>query len=333
MAKSATRSLAALAATVTLLVTSCAGSRADAATNLPGSWPTGNVELLVGYTAGGSSDAIGRAVAEGLSADLDAPVRVTNRAGGNGALAAAQLAGAPPDGSVIAIENASLYVLTPLAVDPDQVSSIGDVDVVYGISSEEYVLVANPANGFRTLDDLYTAQDTIRYGTAGVGTGAQLAGALLMNSAGVPAQEVPFAGGAATLAAVLADDVDLAVVHVGEAIENIRSGKLMPLAVFSPDRIGYLPEVPTATESGFDVTVSQYRFLTVPKGTSAAVTSALISGLKATFGTQAYQRFNEHNSLTPMEIPGDQVLSRLTADTRRYTEMVAAHGIDLHDVV
>ena len=67
--------------------------------------------------------------------------------------------------------------------------------------------------------------------------------------------------------------------------------------------------------------------------TSAAVTSALISGLKATFGTQAYQRFNEHNSLTPMEIPGDQVLSRLTADTRRYTEMVAAHGIDLHDVV
>lgn len=332
MAISATRSLAVLAAAAALLTTGCEGSRADASVDVPDLWPTDNVELLVGYAAGGSSDVIGRAVAKGLSAGLDAPVRVANRAGGNGAVAAAQVAAAPADGSVIAIQNASLYTLTPLAVSGDQVSHIDDVDIVYGISSEDYVLVANPTNGFRTVDDLARADHNIRYGTSGVGTGAHLAGALLMKDAGVVAEAVPFTGGAADLAAVLANEVDLAVVHVGEAIENIRSGKLTPVVVFSPHRVGHLPEVPTATELGFDVTVSQYRFLTAPKGTPATVTNALISGLKATFATPAYERFNEHNSLTPMEIPADQVLSRLTADTRRYAEMAATAGISLHDV-
>ncbi|MGW0163214.1 tripartite tricarboxylate transporter substrate-binding protein [Mycobacterium sp. NPDC003323] len=292
MAMSATRSLAALAAAAALVLTACDGSRADASVHASGTWPAETVELLVGHTVGGSSDVIGRAVAKGLSADLDVPVRVSNRGGGNGAVAAAQVAAAPADGSVIAIENASLYVLTPLAVGPDQASHIADVDVVYGISSEDYVLVANPANGFRTIDELQRTDRTVRYGTAGAGTGSQLAGALLMQGAGVTAEPVPFAGGAPNLAAVLADDVDVAVVHVGEAIENIRSAKLMPLAVFSPERIRYLPEVPTATELGFDVTVSQYRFLTAPKGTSEAVKGALIAGLKATFATGSYQRFN-----------------------------------------
>ena len=78
---------------------------------------------------------------------------------------------------------------------------------------------------------------------------------------------MPFDGGAPALAAVLGNQVDVASIQVGEAIENIQSGKLTPLAVFGPDRIEYLPEAPTAKEQGLDVEVTQYRFMTVPKGT------------------------------------------------------------------
>ncbi|AHC23378.1 ABC transporter substrate-binding protein [Mycolicibacterium neoaurum] len=332
MGMSATRSLAALAAAAALVVTACDGAPADASSAAEGIWPTGAVDMLVGYAAGGSSDLVSRAVAKGLAADLDQPFRVINRQGDNGAAAAADLAGAPADGTMLSIQNASLYTITPLAVAPDKVRHIDDVDVVHGISSENYVLVTTPQTGLRTFTDLQTAQRPLRYGTTGVGTGAQLSGALLMKGAGVLSQAVPFDSGAPNLAAVLANDVDIAVIHVGEAIENIDSGKLVALNVFSPERIDFLPDVPTARELGYDVVVSQYRFMTVPKGTPAEVTGPLVAGLKATFASAAYQRFNEQNSLTPMEIPGDQVLARLTDDARRYAEMVVTGGIDLRDI-
>lgn len=333
IAASHLRPRAALAATAALVVTACGGAPEPKTTDTAGgSWPSGGVEMLVGYATGGSSDVISRAIAKGLTADLDAPFRVTNREGGNGAVAAADIAEAPADGSIIAIQNASLFAITPLAVSPDEVTRIEDFDVVHGISSENYALVANPDKGLRTVEDMKTANRPIRYGTTGVGTGAQLSGALLMKGAGVLSESVPFASGAPNLAAVLAGEVDVSVIHVGEAIENIQSGKLMPLAVFSPERVSYLPDVPTAREQGYDIVVTQYRFMTVPKGTPPEVTDTLVDGLQTTFATEAYQKFNAQNSLTPMEIPGDQVVAKLTADQQRYADMVAQGGIDLHNV-
>lgn len=119
------------------------------------------------------------------------------------------------------------------------------------------------------------------------------------------------------------------MLQVGEAIENIKSNKLVPLSVFGPERIEYLPDVPTAKEQGFDVEVTQYRFMTVPKGTPQDVSDRLVEGLKATFATDDYKAFNEQNSLTPMEEPGDEVLKQLTQDKQRYADLVKQFGIDL----
>ena len=296
-----------------------------------GTWPAGSVDMYVGYAAGGSSDLISRAVAAGLARDRNATFDVINREGRNGAIAAAEVAAAPADGSVIAIQNASLYAITPLAVAPGEAADIENFDVVYGISRDHYVLVANPASGFRAIQDMPGANRVVRYGTTGVGTGAQLSAALLFKNDRVPAQPVPFDSGAPALAAVLAGEVDVAVIHVSEAIESIRSANLVALAVFGPDRISYLPDVPTAGEQGVDAEVTQYRFMTVPKGTSQYVRNALVDGLKATFDTETYQEFNARNSFIPMEIPGDEVLAQLNDDKQRYAELVQQNGIDLHD--
>jgi tripartite-type tricarboxylate transporter receptor subunit TctC len=256
---------------------------------------------------------------------------VINREGANGALAAAEVSGAEPDGKVIAIQNASLFTITPLAVAPDEVTNIDDFDVVQGVSRDDYVLVTSPASGYRNLDDVKKATRVVRYGTTGVGTGAQLSAALLFKTSNVNAQAVPFDGGAPALAAVLGNQVDVASIQVGEAIENIQSGKLTALAVFGPERIKYLPDVPTAKERGLDVEVTQYRFMTVPKGTPQDVRDKLAEGVKATFKTQGYRDFNEQNSLTPMELSGDEVLARLREDRQRYAELVKQYGINLRD--
>ena len=184
-------------------------------------------------------------LSKGLSDNLGASFPVINREGANGALAAAEVAKAEPDGSMIAIQNASLFAITPLAVSPDEATKIDDFEIVQGVSRDDYVLVTNPASGYRTLEDVKNAQRAVRYATTGVGTGAQLSAALLFKTSGVDAQAVLF-DGAPALTAVLGNQVDFASIQVGEAIENVQSGKLTPLAVFGPERIEFLPDVPTA---------------------------------------------------------------------------------------
>jgi tripartite-type tricarboxylate transporter receptor subunit TctC len=323
---------AGLAATAAagLVLTGCGGVQTSTGSGSGGGYPPGTVEMYVGASAGGSSDLISRAVSKGLSDNLHASFPVINREGANGALAAAEVAKAKPDGSVIAIQNASLFAITPLAVSPDQVTKIDDFDVVYGVSRDDYVLVTNPASGYKSLKDLANSNRLVRYGTTGVGTGAQLAAALLFKTTSVESQAVPFDGGAPALAALLGNQIDVASLQVGEAIENIQAGKLIPLSVFGPERIEYLPDVPTAKEQGLNIEVTQYRFMTTPKGTPQEVKDKLAEGLKATFATEGYKAFNKQNSLTPMEQPGDQVLAQLQADQKRYAELVKQYGIDLH---
>jgi tripartite-type tricarboxylate transporter receptor subunit TctC len=323
-------SIAAITAAAALALSACGGVE-NTAGGGSGSdkYPSGAVEMPVGASAGGSSDLISREISRGLTKELGGSFPVINREGANGALAAAELAKAKPDGSTIAVQNASLFAITPLAVSKDEVTSIDDFDVVQGVSRDDYVLVASKGSGFTSVKDFAGTKDKITYGTTGVGTGAQLACALTFKSGDTPAEAIPFDGGAPALTALLGDQVDTACLQVGEAVENIKSGKIVPLSVFGPERIKFLPDVPTATEQGLDVEVAQYRFMTVPKGTPKDVKDAIAKAMKATFQTKAYKDFNTKNNLTPMELPGDEIVAQLKKDTKRYADLVAEYGIDL----
>lgn len=324
--------LAVVAAAGALALTACGGVENTAGGGSgTDEYPSGAVEMPVGASAGGSSDLISRQIAQGLSDELGGTFSVINREGANGALAAAEVAKADPDGSVISVQNASLYAITPLAVGADEVTSIDDFDVVQGVSRDDYVLVASKGSGFTSVDDFAGADGKITYGTTGVGTGAQLACALTFNVNDTPSEAIPFDGGAPALTALLGDQVDTACLQVGEAVENIESGKIVPLSVFGPERVEFLPDVPTAQEQGLDVEVSQYRFMTVPKGTPQDVQDAIAEAMQATFETEEYKAFNEQNNLTPLEISGDEVVTMLEEDKQRYADLVEEYGIDLGD--
>jgi tripartite-type tricarboxylate transporter receptor subunit TctC len=322
-------SIGALAAAATLALTACGGVETSTGSSDSGEYPSGSVEMYVGASAGGSSDLISRQVATGLTDELGETFSVINREGSNGALAAAEVEQAEPDGNTIAVQNASLFAITPLAVAEDEVTNIDDFDVVGGVSRDDYVLVTNADNNWKTLDDLKGAGKKLTYGTTGVGTGSQLSCALTYSTAGVDSEAVPFDGGAPALTALLGNQVDTACLQVGEARENIESGKLTALSVYAPERIDALPDVPTATEQGIDVEVYQYRFMTTPKGTPQEVKDTLWEGMQATFETEEYQAFNEQNSLTPMEIPGDEVVKALETDKQRYADLVEKYDINL----
>ncbi|MEV0152228.1 tripartite tricarboxylate transporter substrate binding protein [Micromonospora sp. NPDC050686] len=300
------------------------GSGDDA--EFPGKSP---ITILVGQDPGGSTDLIARALAEQLSDDLGVPVTVENKPGANGALAAKELAGKKADGHTLMVYNGSLAYITPLAVAEGQAPDIADYEIVTGISQDDYVLVTAPKSGFKTVDDLAGAGRPITFGTTGVGTGSQLSQELLFAQSGIAAKAVPFDGGSPTLTAVLGGQVDVGSIQLGEAAEQIRSGKLTPIVTFAEKRPTYLPDTPTAVEAGHDVPVQQSRAVFAPKSTPKAVLDALRASFQKAFQAEAYQKFNEENLLTPNEVDGEELRKQWTGNLDKYRSVVEQHKISL----
>ncbi|PRX97711.1 tripartite tricarboxylate transporter substrate binding protein [Allonocardiopsis opalescens] len=312
-------------AALSLSVAACGGNLSGGG----GDFPNGPVTLVVGQDPGGSTDLIGRALAEVASDDLGVPMPVVNTPGANGALAANELAGREPNGQHIMVINASLIAITPLAVSEEEAVDINDYEVVTGISQDDYVLVSASDSGLSSLDDLTASTEEIQYGTTGVGTGSQLSQELLFAQAGIEGTAVPFNGGSPALTAVLGGQVDVASIQLGEAIAQIEAGELTPLVTFAAERNQYLPDVPTAVEAGHDVQVSQFRAIVAPGGTPEATVDRLRQAFETAFASEQYQTFNEENLLTPHEVDGAQVVEEWTAALESYRATIDEYGIDL----
>jgi tripartite-type tricarboxylate transporter receptor subunit TctC len=317
------------ALSLALSLAACGGNLDSGSSDDGGSFPDGPVNLMIGQDPGGSTDLIGRALAKVASDELGKPMPVVNRPGANGAVAAQELAGKKPDGQNLMIINASLIAITPLAVSADEAIDIDKYEIVTGISQDDYVLVANPKSGYKSVKDLVDADKSLKFATTGVGTGSQLSQALLFKQAKIDGSDVPFDGGSPAITAVLGNQVDVASVQLGEAYPQIKAGKLTPLVTFSQERNTYLPDTPTATEEGYDVPVAQYRAVAVPKGTPKETVDKLRKAFQAAFDDTDYQAFNKKGLLTPREISGDEVAKQWTESRDTYKALIDKYDIDL----
>ena len=317
------------AATSLLALTACGGNVGGGAANGAEDFPTEPITLTVGQAPGGSTDLIARAVADAAGQELGVAMPVVNKAGANGVVATEEVAGQPADGYDLVLLNASLITITPLAVGEEEAVSLDDLEVLKGLSQDDYVMVASAESGMETLEDVKSRSGEFSYGTAGVGTGSQLAQTVLFAQADVTGTEVPFDSGSPALTAVLGDQVQVATVQLGEAKPQIDAGEVKPIVVFSEERNKFLPDVPTAVESGYDVPVSQYRAVAAPEGLPEDVKARLVEAFDAAVAEESYQDFNEQNMLTPHEISGEEVEAEWTELAERYEQLVQEHDISL----
>src|SRR6478735_3860209 len=323
------RAVLGAASAITLLAMTACGNVAGGSSD-SSKYPNGPVTLTVGQAPGGSTDLIARAISEGAAKSLGAPMPVVNKPGANGALASKEVAGKPADGQNLVLLNASLITITPLAVSPAEAVNIDDFDIIAGLSQDDYVMVASEKSGFKSLKDVTGAGRNITFGTTGVGTGSQLAQTVLFKQANVHGTDVPFDSGKPALTAVLGNQVELSTIQLGEAMPQIKAGKVVPIVVFSEERNSFLPDTPTAKESGYDVPVAQYRAVAAPKGTPQNVKDKLLSALKETFKSDSYKSFNEQNLLTPKEISGADVVTQWKGYAAKYKTLVEKYSISLN---
>jgi tripartite-type tricarboxylate transporter receptor subunit TctC len=243
-------------------------------------FPDKPVRFVVGFTPGGPSDILARALGDKLAAQLGQPVVVENRPGAGGNIAAEAVARSAPDGHTWLLGNNSILATNQalyrrLSYDPAK-----DFAPVALVAIQPNILVVHPAVPARSVTELiaYARQHPgkLNYASSGSGAAAHLAAELFKAMTGVDMVHVPYKGAQPALTDVLSGQDQLMFATSASVLPFIKAGRLRALAVTTPQRSPALPDLPTVSESGvpgFEATT--WHGVVVPAATPAAVVAKL----------------------------------------------------------
>jgi tripartite-type tricarboxylate transporter receptor subunit TctC len=255
-------------------------------------FPSRPVRLVVPFPPGGSTDVVGRLVAQGLQERLGQPVVVENRAGNAGIIGSNAVKLSAPDGYTLVMSNIGSQGIAPIVYPSVPYDTMRDFAHIGLMGTYYNVLLVNPAFPARTLSEFLAEArrrpGAINFATSGNGSSNHLLGELLKLEAGIDIVHVPYRGAGPALTATMGGEVPAMFDSIPSASAQIRAATLRPLAVSAPRRLPYLSEVPTFTELGFPRLVASNWFgLSAPAGTPASVIGRLSQALNDALGTPA----------------------------------------------
>lgn len=301
-------------------------------------WPKAKtITYTVPFATGGTTDTLGRLIAQQLGAALGTTVIVENRAGAGGSIGSELAARAKPDGYTLlggtisshAI-NASLY--PKLGYDP-----VKSFTPVILIGTNPLVLVVAASSPYKSLKDVLEAsskqQGGLSSASAGSGTSQHLALEMLGWKSGVKFTHIPYKGSGPAIQDVIGGQVDMMFDTTVVAAPHIQSGKLRALAVTSKQRLESLPDVPTVAESGVsslsDFEVTSWQAIFAPAGTPEPIVSQVHQEVSKIISTpQMQERLKtmgmQSSSMNPAEIAQFQ-----KAEVDKWATVIKEAGVKL----
>ncbi|MGA0023442.1 MAG: Bug family tripartite tricarboxylate transporter substrate binding protein [Burkholderiales bacterium] len=216
-------------------------------------YPTKTVRLVVPFAAGGSTDIMGRLVAQKLSAAWGQQVVVDNRAGGSTVIGTDNVAKSAPDGHTLLVTPAPFTIvpslLKKLPYDPAK-----DFEPITLVNTTPLVVIVHPGVPAKNIKELIALAKAkpgvLNFGSSGSGGSNHLAGELFNAMANVKITHVPYKGNGPAMTDLLGGHIDMAYNGLTSALQHIKSGKLRCLAVTSLKRTAALPDMPTLDEQG-----------------------------------------------------------------------------------
>jgi tripartite-type tricarboxylate transporter receptor subunit TctC len=295
-------------------------------------YPTKPIKLVLGFSAGGSADALARMVSQKLSDSLGQSVVVENRTGASGTIAAASVARAPADGYTLLFitsghaGNATLFQKLPY-------DTLKDFAPIMSVASVSNVVVVNSQSKYRKLSDLVAdarAQPgKLNYAAAGGGaTLPNLAADVFRNETGTDFQSIPYKGSGPALIALLGGEVDFAFDTVPGIHSHVKAGKLRALAVTTIKRSAALPDVPTIAEEvapGFDVL--GWFGMVAPAGTPRPVIDQINKTLAQILQTQEMRDRLMELGFEPMVGTPDGFGALIQSETARWGKVIRRLGL------
>jgi tripartite-type tricarboxylate transporter receptor subunit TctC len=246
----------------------------------PQAFPDKPVHFVVGFTPGGPSDILARALGQKLSEQWTQQVLIENRPGAGGNLAAEAVAKSAPDGytwllgnNSILATNQSLY--RTLGYDP-----VRDFAPVALVAIQPNILVVNPQLPVHSVGELIALAKSrpgqLNYASSGSGAAAHLAGELFKAMTGVDIVHVPYKGAQPALTDVIAGQAQLMFATSASVIPYVKAGRLRALAVTTAQRSATVPELPTVSEAGVPgFEAITWHGVVVPSATPAALVERL----------------------------------------------------------
>jgi tripartite-type tricarboxylate transporter receptor subunit TctC len=321
--RNACRALALAAASMLALCGAPAGAQ---------TYPANKITLLVGFAPGGIADTLARLIGQGLSERLHQSVVVENRAGAGGNIAAGLVARADPDGYTLLATTTALAINETL--HQNNPFSRGDLKAVAIAASSPEALATSPRNPANNLVEFIKDMQgrTINFGSAGVGTGSHIEAAYFFKFlAKVPAQHIPFQGGAPAINATIGNQIDLLATTLGGgAAAQIQGGKLKGLGIAAEKRAAVAPAVPTYAEQGFaGFTAASWVGFFAPAKTDPKILVTLNATINAIVETPEVQKRLIDLGFDP--IVGSQVEADalFDAEVGKWGKMVTALGLSI----
>ena len=266
----------------------------------PQGYPSKPIRIIVPFVPGGNIDITARTIAPGLMEALGQPVIVENRSGAGGRIGSAQVAKSPPDGYTVLLGAPGTLVAQPVFHDDIEYQPLRDFVYTSRISLVSSAVVVHPSMPVRSVKELIAFAKArpgeLFMGSAGQGSGTHLQGELFQSMARVKFTHVPYKGGAAASVAIVSGQVHLAFDQVSSCGPFIKSGRLRALAVTTPQRSKFLPEVPTIDESGLrGYDYSTWTTLAIPAATPREAVQKLRDAVDAVIAQprtrEAFEKF------------------------------------------
>ncbi len=294
------------------------------------SWPTQTVRIIVGYPPGGTTDVIGRLVAQELTESLGRAVVVENRPGASGTIGAGIAAKSTPDGHTLVMVPSThgtapaLYASLPYEEKDFAPAAL--------VATTPYVLVVHPSmaatNMAQLLAYLKANPGKVEYASSSPGTAQHLAGELVQRMAGVNIVHIPYKGSGALMPDLLSGRVPMMFENIAIMTPHIKKGALRPIAISSVKRTPLLPDVPTVAETGLaGFEVLGWFALLAPAKTPPEVIRRLNNDVNASVAKPAIvARFAELGA-EPLTGSPDQAAAFIRGEQDKWGKIIRDAGI------
>lgn len=294
-------------------------------------YPDRPITLVIPFAAGGSTDVVGRIVAERMSQELDQQVIVQNVGGAGGSLGAAQVAKADPDGYTILMATVATHALNPLILKQKPYDPVADFAPVSLLVLVPNVLAVNPelpVNTVQELIDLAKAEP-LAYASSGNGTPLHLSGELFKAMAGVDITHIPYKGSGPALTDVLGNQVPIIFDNLPSASGHIASGKLRALGVTTAERAPSFPDIPAIAETLPGYETYTWNALFAPAGTRPEAVEALNKAALAAMADPAVAERMKEFSATIVASTPEELAEHVKAEMAKWEPVVRDANVSL----
>jgi tripartite-type tricarboxylate transporter receptor subunit TctC len=297
-------------------------------------YPNKAIRVLVPFPPGGGTDIIAREVTQKVSASTGWTFVIDNRPGAGGNLGIDAAAKSPADGYTLVLGQTSNLAINPTLYTKLPYNPQKDLMPIGLVASAPLVIVVPAQSAFKTVADLVAAAKArpgeVNFASPGNGTVAHLTGELFQKTAGVKFQHVPYKGANQALTDVISGQVQIYVSSVPSVLQQVRTGKLRPLAVTSAKRVDDLPQTPTVGESGykgFDA-VTWFGFL-APAGTPKDIVTRLNAEFNKALQQPDLRKRLGDEGADPLGGTPEQFAELIRDDIVRWGKTVKESGVRL----